>query len=369
MSFVNTARSLAVAGFFILSPLVSHAAEVTDVLGRKVQVPDHVERIVLGEGRLSYALALLDQDNPFKRIVGWQNDLRKLDPHTFDAYKAAFPEVADIALIGQASEVSVNVETILALKPDLVVFSVAGEGPKAHSPIADTLAKAGIAVVYVDFRVNPIENTPKSIELLGEVIDRKNEAKAFADFYGEHLKRVTDRVRDLDDAKKPTVFTELLPGVWQAPGHTTGKGGLGQFIATVGGRNIAASVVPGAIGDVAVEYVLQADPDIYVATGNRAPGVLLGAAVEEATARQSLDSVLARPEFKELRAIREQNSHGLWHDYYNSPYNIVAIELLAKWLHPELFKDLDPAKTQEELNQFLTIKNTGTYWVDPTPGE
>jgi iron complex transport system substrate-binding protein len=365
MSFVNAVRALAFAGLCFFSPLVAQAAEITDILGRKVEVPNHVERIVLGEGRLSYALALLDRDNPFKRIVGWQNDLRKLDPHTFEAYKSAFPQVSDIALIGQASEVSVNVETILALKPDLVIFSVAGEGPKAHSPIADTLETAGIAVLYVDFRVNPIENTPKSITLLGDALDRKDEAKAYADFYNKHLLRLTERVRTLDDAQKPTVFAELLPGVWQAPGHTTGKGGLGQFIDVVGGRNIAASVVPGAIGDVAVEYVLQADPDIYIATGNRAPGVLLGAAVEEATARESLTTILERPEFKELRAIREHKAHGLWHDYYNSPYNIIAIELMAKWLHPDLFNDVDPAKTQQELNEFLAIKNVGTYWIDP----
>ena len=32
---------------------------------------------------------------------------------------------------------------------------------------------------------------------------------------------------------------ELLAGVWQAPGHTTGKSGMGELIALVGGRNIA----------------------------------------------------------------------------------------------------------------------------------
>lgn len=137
-------RVLALISFGLALPAIAHAGEVTDVLGRKVNVPDHVSRIVLGEGRLSYALALLDRDNPFQRIVGWQNDLRKLDPHTFDTYKKKFPAVADIAVIGETSEVSVSVETILALKPDLVTFSVAGEGPKAHSPIADTLAQAGI---------------------------------------------------------------------------------------------------------------------------------------------------------------------------------------------------------------------------------
>ncbi|TWF59306.1 ABC transporter substrate-binding protein [Neorhizobium alkalisoli] len=365
--FAKAARLIGVASFLLAIPAISQAKEIVDVLGRKVEVKDHVERIVLGEGRLSYAVAILDKENPFERIVGWQNDLRKLDPHTFEAFKEKFPKVADIPLIGQASEVSVNVETILNLKPDLVVFSVAGEGPKAHSPIADTLASAGIPVVYVDFRVAPIENTPKSISLLGEAMGREKEAKAFSDFYGKHLDAITDRLKDMKDEQKPTVFAELLAGVWQAPGHTTGNGGLGQFIATVGGRNIASSVVPGAIGDVAVEFVLKANPDIYVVTGNRDPGLALGAGVPEDKAQASLDKVLARPEFKELKAIKDHKAHGLWHDFYNSPYNIIAIETLAKWIHPDLFKDLDPARTQRELAEtFLTIPTEGTYWVDPS---
>lgn len=366
-SLFKALRVLALLSLGLIFPALSHAGEVTDVLGRKVNVPDHVSRIVLGEGRLSYALALLDRDNPFQRIVGWQNDLRKLDPHTFDVYKKKFPTVADIAVIGETSEVSVSVETILALKPDLVIFSVAGEGPKAHSPIADTLSQAGVAVLYVDFRVSPIENTPKSIALIGEAIGRQAEAKQFTDFYAQHLGAITSRVSALKDEQKPSVFVELLAGVWQAPGHTTGNGGLGQFVAAVGGRNIAANVVPGAIGDVAVEYVLHADPDIYVATGNRAPGLLLGAGVEKETARKSLDAVLGRPEFRDLRAIRDHKAFGLWHDFYNSPYNIVAIEALAKWIHPELFEDIDPAKTQQDMaKSLLAIDNVGTYWVEPS---
>lgn len=248
-----------------------------------------------------------------------------------------------------------------------MVFSVAGEGPKAHSPIADTLAQAGIPVLYVDFRVSPIENTPKSVGIIGEAIGREKEATEFASFYKEHLERITSKVAGLGADQKPTVFAELLAGVWQAPGHTTGNGGLGQFIATVGGNNIAASVVPGAIGDVSVEYVLKADPDIYVITGNREPGLVLGASVSEESARTSLDTVLARPEFKGLRAVKEQKAHGIWHDYYNSPYNIVAIEALAKWIHPDLFKDVDPAQTLADLSsKFITIGTEGTYWVEPS---
>lgn len=345
--------------------LPAQAVEVTDVLGRKVEVSGNAQHIVLGEGRLFFALALLDRDDPFLRVAGWQNDVRLLDPHTFDAYAARFPKVKNIPLIGQASEQSVSAEQILALKPDLAVFSIAGEGPTQHSPVADVLAAAGVPVLFVDFRVHPIQGVHASLLALGQALGREAQAREYLDFYDAHLKRIRDGVTGLDAAQRPTVFLELLAGVWQAPGHTTGKSGLGSVIDAVGGRNIAAGVVPGALGDISVEYALQADPDIYVATGNRQPGLVLGAGVGADEARASLQRVLVRPEFTSLRAIRSGNAHGLWHDFYNSPFNILAIEAMARWVHPERFASLDPAATQAQINRdFLRIGLDGSYWVD-----
>lgn len=244
------------------------AHEVTDVLGRKVEVKDDVKRVVLGEGRLISAFALLDKDAPFQRIVGWQNDLKLLDPHTYNAYVAKFPSVKDIPLIGQASEQSVSAEEILSLKPDLAVFSISGHGPTEHSAVADVLAKAGIPVVFVDFRINPVQGTHTSMNALGQALGRESQADAFLAFYDQHIKVITDAVATLPAGPRPSVFLELLAGAWQAPGHTTGKSGMGEVIKLVGGRNIAADVVPGALGDISVEYALKADPDVYVATGN-----------------------------------------------------------------------------------------------------
>ncbi|MBD9629147.1 ABC transporter substrate-binding protein [Pseudomonas sp. PDM19] len=356
-------------GWFGLA-LPAQALTVTDVLGRKVKVNGNAQRVVLGEGRLFFALALLDRDNPFQRVVGWQNDVRLLDPHTFDVYAQRFPQVKQIPLIGQASEQSVSAEQILALKPDLAVFSIAGEGPTQHSPIADILAAADVPVLFVDFRVHPIEGVRTSLTALGSALGRQAEADQYLKFYDTHLQRIRDGVAGLDDAHKPSVFLELLAGVWQAPGHTTGKSGLGSVIDTVGGRNIAAGVVPGALGDISVEYALSAKPDIYIATGNRNPGLILGAGVSQQQARESLQKVLQRPEFATLDAIRNGKAHGLWHDFYNSPFNILAIEAMARWVHPERFADLDPAKTQAQINQdFLRISLDGTYWIDAGQSE
>ncbi|WP_313739855.1 ABC transporter substrate-binding protein [Pseudomonas sp.] len=340
------------------------AVEVTDVLGRTVKLDHAPQRIVLGEGRLFFALALLDRDNPFQRVVGWQNDMRLLDPHTYEVYAEQYPQIAKLPLIGQASEQSVSAEQILALKPDLAIFSIAGEGPTQHSPVADLLAKAGVPVLFIDFRVQPIRNTRVSLEALGALLDRKAQAQAFLDLYDRHLQRVEQAVAGLEDSERPKVFLELLPGVWQAPGHTTGKSGLGSVVDAVGGHNIAADVIPGALGDVSVEYVLQRDPDVYIATGNRAPGVLLGAGVSQKTAQDSLARITARPEFAPLRPIQQRQAHALWHDFYNSPFNILAIEAMARWIHPERFKDLDPQATLAEINQLLKVDLQGSYWID-----
>ncbi|PVZ40419.1 ABC transporter substrate-binding protein [Pseudomonas sp. CC120222-01a] len=340
------------------------ALQVTDVLGRKVEVEHAPQRIVLGEGRLFFALALLDRDNPFQRVVGWQNDMRLLDPHTYDVYAKLYPQVAKLPLIGQASEQSVSAEQILALKPDLAIFSIAGEGPTQHSPVADLLEKAGVPVLFVDFRVHPIRNTRVSMQALGTLLGREQQAQEYLSLYDRHLKHITDSVASLKPSERPKVFLELLAGVWQAPGHTTGKSGLGSVVEAVGGHNIGADVVPGALGDVSVEYVLQADPDVYIATGNRAPGVLLGAGVSTETARQSLAKITARPEFAPLRPIQAGQAHGLWHDFYNSPFNILAIEAMARWVHPERFEDVDPQATMGEINRMLKVGLDGQYWVD-----
>ena len=42
----------------------------------------------------------------------------------------------------------------------------------------------------------------------------------------------------------------------------------------------------------------------------------------------------------------------------------MAVQQLAKWLHPELFEDLDPNATMKELHErFLPIDYETGYWI------
>ena len=67
--------------------------------------------------------------------------------------------------------------------------------------------------------------------------------------------------------------------------------------------------------------------------------------------------------FSELPAFRQGSVHALWLPVFAGPYNVLAVELIAKWVHPDLFADLAPQKTLDEINRFLAVPLQGTYWA------
>ncbi len=109
-------------GWALMAGSSALAATVTDMAGRTVTIPAKVERILLGEGRLFYAVSLLEGNKPLDRIVGWQGDFRKLDPQTYAIYKAKFPQIDQIPLIGNTTADSISPEKVLTLNPDIAIL-------------------------------------------------------------------------------------------------------------------------------------------------------------------------------------------------------------------------------------------------------
>src|SRR5476649_2979421 len=79
----------------------AQAKTVTDISQRTVEVPDNPQRIVVGESRMLYTLALVQEGNPAKNIVGWPGDMQNLDPQSWQLYVKAFPEIATIPQLGK----------------------------------------------------------------------------------------------------------------------------------------------------------------------------------------------------------------------------------------------------------------------------
>jgi iron complex transport system substrate-binding protein len=341
---------------------------LTDLAGREVVLQQPARRLLLGEGRFIHALALLERQDPAALVAGWMGDFQRLDPAGYAQYAARFPQVEKIPLVGATSAESFSVERALALQPDLVVLSEgSGHTPGKDSDVVAQLARAGVPVVFIDFRSHPLADTAPSLRLLGQAIGRAREAEEFLQFQQAHLDRISARLAEAKP-QRPSLLMEMRAGGDRPCCSSPGHGNLGEFVEFAGGKNLGAERIPGVFGQLNLEFVVAADPAVYVATGggNAGDGTspLLGTGVSEADAQAALRGTAGRAGIAGLSAVREGHAHALWHHFYNSPYNLLAVEALARWLHPKLFTDLDPAATLAEMNRrFLAVPLEGTFWT------
>jgi iron complex transport system substrate-binding protein len=370
---LRRALRLAALTLFAATVNLAHAAgvEVTDLAGRKVTVPEKVERIILGEGRYLPALAILDRQDPTARIVGMMGEFERLDPAGYKRFADRFPKLDKIQRIGRASEDSFSIEQAIALRPNVAIFGIEGHGPASSSKeVIDRLQAAGVAIVFIDFRRDPLGNTVKSMQILGRVLGREKEATEFLAFYDEQMRRVTDRLAKVKT--QPTVFLESRVGLTDACCETMSHGMMAGFVDRAGGDNIAKKIVPGEVGTLNIEYLLTNQPQYYIGTavgavdtvGKMPNRIVLGAGVTPQVARASLERATRRTGIANLSAVREGRAFAIWHHFYNSPFNVVAVQAMAKWLHPQEFADVDPTATFRTLyERFQPFPLDGTYWI------
>lgn len=363
--------------FFALSEATAkEIVVITDVAGRTVTVETPVSSMILGEGRYLPTLAILDRDDPTKRVAAMMGEFQKYDPASYAQYLSAFPAIKDIPPLGKGTVDSFSTEAAITARPGVAIFGLgSGHGPGArHKDIIDRLDAAGIPVVVLDFRIDPLVNTPKSIEILGQLMGREKEAAEFLEFYRAGLNSVRDALNGVTD--RPSVFMELRVGFRDQCCDAAGQQMLGRFISWAGGYNIMADKVPGTHGVASLEYLLTAQPDIYVSTaigshGSTPPNskrVILGAGAPADVAHTTLENSLKRTGLGELEAVKTKRVYSIWHHFYNTPMNIVAVQVLAKWFHPDLLTGVDPDRTLAEyFRRFQPVPLEGVYWTALEP--
>jgi iron complex transport system substrate-binding protein len=339
------------------------SAPLVDVAGRSVRSTPG-GKLAIDDGRYLIGLALIHPD-PVSVLAAWSGDVNRIGSDMYKAYVAKFPALATLPKIPPSNE-AFNVEAVLGARPSTAVVSL-GNGPTDAQ--AAQLDAAGVGVAFIDFFSHPFENQPKSLALLGALIGRSDQATAFNSFRKAKLDVIAARVAKVPADQRPTVFLEAHAGLTPDCCNSPGSGNVGDYIAFVGGRNIGADVLKQPFGKLNLEYVIARDPDVYIATGGphlaRAGGFVAGPDFTPEQGQAGLRKVASRRGIATLKAVREGRVHGLSHQLINSPIDVVAIEALARWIHPTLFADVDPARTLAEINtRFLAVPYAGAYWAD-----
>ncbi|MBR0715576.1 ABC transporter substrate-binding protein [Bradyrhizobium liaoningense] len=349
---------------------------LTDIAGRQVTLSAPVKRMLLGEGRQLYLIASLEPEDPLAHVVAWRTDLIAADPATYAQYLEVFPELAKLPAFKGQEDSLIDIESAIIQKPDVVLLNLESMQANKDANYIEKLAALNIPVLYIDFRHRPLENTEPTIRLLGRIMGREARAEGIIAFRHQAMAAVAN-VLAAKQPKRPNVFVERIGGYSQDCCLSFGAENFGKYVELAGGHNIGSDIIPSTFGQISPEQVIVADPEHVVVTSADwkayVPGghwIPLGPGADPRLTRKKLEWFVTRDAYTGIAAKKTQNFHGIWHQFYNSPYEFVAVQQLAKWFHPELFSDLDPNATFAEYHRrFLPIGYRPGYSISLSDGQ
>ena len=335
--------------------ILGRESELTlvDSADRTVTVNKPVERIVTASVASTETVKTLKAQDKVVGVVMYVED--------DDIF---FPELSKLPSVGGwSTDTPPDYEKILELNPDIVI---------AYSeytvPFEETLEPAGIAVVRLDFYKPIPEVMLEEIEKLGYILNKREEAEEFIDFYEGYMNTINERVEGLSKEDKPLIYFEAWGdySTW-----SKGSGGWGDMLITqAGGINIAADLPSesGYIYEVDPEWLIEQNPEMILRQAYYASS---GYDEDDPSEVEALrDAIMSRPELAEVTAIKNEDVYVLsWH-LVSTARHFVCAAYMAKWFHPELFEDLDPkALHQEYLTEFqgldIDLDEKGVFVYPP----
>lgn len=359
MTAFKTLPALLLAAMPSLAFATTYPLTVTDMDGQKVVISHQPQRVILQDGRDILNLALLDRENPFGRVVAWNNLLKKQDTGSWEMLKKRWPDAEKILDMGFSDQGEVNLETVIAKQPDLMIAQLRAKPALKQTGVLDQLSALKIPVLFVDDELHPVENTAASVTLLGKVLNQEAHAKAYTDYYTQKLNAVQAAVKDV--SPKPRVFVEPIAGIGGGGAccFTHGHNGWGALIEATGAKNIGSDLLPGTSGTIAVEKVISLNPDYYVMSGSKrggktSPVIPLGYNTDVSEIKARFDSLRNRTGVKDIPAIKAGKVAAVYHHFYNHPYNIIGIEMLAKDFYPQQFSQTNPTADYHHIIRTFT---------------
>lgn len=304
-----------------LLPLAAEPATrtVIEATGQAVEIPYAVNRVadawhanngivlLLGAGDKLVATTTVVQGIPW---------FQKLDPK-IGALPAPFTATAG----------SVNMETLIASRPDVLLCS-------AGAFSADALAKFKDAKIpVVQMPAATFDDLKATVRITGEVLGPK-EAAVAADYIAyleANIKRVAAVTASIPAAERPTVLHTSQYAVMSTDGAKTL---IDAWINYAGGVNVAAKDIAGNQKAITAEQIAAWNPDVII--------------VGTAPNGDNVKAILADPKWSGAKAVKDHrvvaNPTGvyLWDRY--SAEEALQVLWAAKLLYPAKFQDLDLSK-------------------------
>lgn len=282
---------------------------VVDDLNNKVVISSRPERIVSVTLMTDeILLSLVDKS----RLVGVTS-------------LSADPKISNIAaaVIDIPNKLTLNVETIISLYPDLVFLANWSDAGKVKQ-----LRDAGLKVLQFKSHTK-VSEIEAMILTIAKAVGETDKGENLVNWMNAKLNEVKTKVSLIPENKKLTVMDY---GTW---GSSFGKGSSwDEVIKLAGLKNAVGEFKSDQWGNVPIskEKLVEIDPDILIL-----PGWVWG---DPTGADKFYKKIVSDPALKNLKAVRNNRVFRIpeAHKSSTSQYIVYAVEDLAKLAYPDNFK-------------------------------
>lgn len=304
--------------FFLIGAALAAPIQLTDMAGRTVTLKAPAKRII----------SIMPANTMCVLALGLENQIIAVDHETTKnpIAMAMRPEFAKLPIAGKST--TIFFETVMGLKPDLVLLSARKEGLST----AERLTQMGIPALVV--HPETFEKVNESIRLIAKATGTEKRGEFVCSTLQKTLQKAEKKVAAIPLHQRKRIYYAGPSNFF----YTASKNLLqNDMIRRAGGINVSEKL-SGYFQVVSPEQFIQWKPDVILVNGRTAADVA---------------TIVKQPPFKTVPAI-QQNAVYVFPDgvaYWDFPSPLAALGVLwsAYHIYPDLFSD---TPFEVEANQF-----------------
>lgn len=307
---------------------------IIDHAGNEVTLPEEIDRIVVTDTLPLPSVLSLYLDSA-EKLVG-------ISPVSMSAAKAGllselYPEILD-ADTSFFENSELNIESLLALEPDLVFYNA------QNTELGESLTSAGLTAVAVsvtNWDYNAADTFDAWMDLLADIFPEEKEKAEAAKSYCEKVEEtVQEKTGDLTDDEKKSVF--FLFNYSDTTLVTSGKNFWGQYWCdAINAVNVGEEIeAERSNASVNMEQVYSWNPEIIFISN-----------FTKAMPEDLYNNTIGDYDWSNVQAVKNEQVYkmplGAYRTFTPGADTPMTLMWLAKTVYPDLFEDVDMTEEVE----------------------
>lgn len=311
---------------------------IVDHGGFEVEVPNKIERIVVCDILPMPSVISVFFDSADK-IVGMSSTSMTAAENSL--LGELYPEILE-AETGFIEGGVVNVEELMKLEPDVVIYST------SSAEIGEQLRNAGFAAVGMSvnkWEYDCIETLNNWILLLSELFPDNDKTEIVEKYSDEVYKMVQKRLVEIPEEERENVF--FLFKYDDSNIMTSGSSFFGHWWATAtGSSNVAAEITTDNQVTVNMEQIYDWNPSVIFVSNFTTAGV-----------DDIYNNTVGNYDWSAIDAVKNERVYkmplGMYRSYTPGVDTPITLMWMAKTTYPEYFEDIDI--TEETMKYYKEV--------------